>query len=53
MVLRHKNYKKNITVIPNWVDFTEIELRDKNDSELIQQLNLIFEKDVNFIQFKI
>ena len=39
MVLRQKNYKKNITVIPNWVDFKEIELRDKNDSELIKQLN--------------
>nr|WP_306172552.1 glycosyltransferase family 4 protein [Acinetobacter sp. SwsAc5] len=46
MVLRQKNYKKNITVIPNWVDFKEIELRDKNDSELIKQLN--WEREVVF-----
>lgn len=39
IVLRQKNYKKSITVIPNWVDFNEIELRDKNESELIKQLN--------------
>lgn len=46
MVLRQKNYKKNITVIPNWVDFKEIEVRDKNDSELIKQLN--WENDIVF-----
>ena len=46
MVLRQKNYKKDITVIPNWVDFKEIELRDKNDSELIKQLN--WENDIVF-----
>jgi len=46
MVLRQKKYKKDITVIPNWVDFREIELRDKNDSELIKQLN--WENDIVF-----
>lgn len=46
MVLRQKNYKKDITVIPNWVDFKEIEVRDKNDSELIKQLN--WENDIVF-----
>lgn len=46
MVLRQKNYKKDITVIPNWVDFKEIELQDKNDSELIKQLN--WENDIVF-----
>lgn len=46
MVLRQKNYKKDITVIPNWVDFKEIELRNKNDSELIKQLN--WENDIVF-----
>lgn len=38
-VLRQKNYKKEITVIPNWVNFKEIELLDKNNSELIKTLN--------------
>ena len=46
MVLRQKNYKKDITVIPNWVDFKEIELRNKNDSDLIKQLN--WENDTVF-----
>ena len=46
IVLRQKNYKKDITVIPNWVDFKEIEVRDKNDSELIKQLN--WENDIVF-----
>jgi len=46
MVLRQKNYKKDITVIPNWVDFKEIELRDKNDSDLIKQCN--WENDTVF-----
>lgn len=46
MVLRQKNYEKDITVIPNWVDFKEVDLRDKNDSELIKQLN--WENDIVF-----
>ena len=46
MVLRQKNYEKDIMVIPNWVDFKEIDLRDKNDSELIKQLN--WENDIVF-----
>ncbi|WP_019837365.1 glycosyltransferase family 4 protein [Acinetobacter towneri] len=45
-ILRQKKYKKAITVIPNWVDFKEIELLNKNDSELIKKLN--WEKDIVF-----
>lgn len=45
-VLRQKKYEKTITVIPNWVDFKEIELRNKNDSELIKKLN--WEKSIVF-----
>lgn len=37
-VLRQKNYKKEITVIPNWVEFSEIELLSKQDSEIIKNL---------------
>lgn len=46
-VLRQKNYKKNITVIPNWVDFDEIELLNKQDSVFIKELhwanNIVFQ----------
>lgn len=45
-ILRQKKYEKAITVIPNWVDFKEIELLNKNDSELIKKLN--WEKDIVF-----
>lgn len=45
-VLREKKYKKEITVIPNWVDFGEIELLDKNDSPFIKKLN--WENDIVF-----
>lgn len=45
-VLREKKYKKEITVIPNWVDFGEIELLDKNNSPFIKKLN--WENDVVF-----
>ncbi len=51
IVLRQKNYKKDITAIPNWVDFKEIEVRDKNDSgidktDLIGRMILSF----NFLE---
>lgn len=45
-VLREKKYKKEITVIPNWVDFGEIELLDKSDSPFIKKLN--WENDIVF-----
>ncbi|MDM1283399.1 glycosyltransferase family 4 protein [Acinetobacter towneri] len=45
-ILRQKKYEKAITVIPNWVDFKEIELLNKNNSELIKKLN--WEKDIVF-----
>lgn len=45
-VLREKKYKKEITVIPNWVDFGEIELLDKSVSPFIKKLN--WENDIVF-----
>lgn len=45
-ILRQKNYKKQITVIPNWVDFNEIEVLQKKESELIKDLG--WENDVVF-----
>lgn len=39
IVLRRKKFKKDITVIPNWVDFNEIQILEKKDSEFIRQLN--------------
>ena len=45
-VLRQKNYKKDITVIPNWVDFDEIELLNKKSSVLIKNLN--WDNDIVF-----
>lgn len=46
-LMRQKTGSDNITVIPNWVDFTEIEVREKQQSSIISSLgwneNIVFQ----------
>ena len=46
--LRQKGYKKDITVIPNWVDFDEIKIRPKSDSKILEELGWNDDKSVVF-----
>ena len=36
--LREKGYKKDITVIPNWVDFDEVKISSKSNSKILEEL---------------
>lgn len=46
-LMRQKTGSDNVTVIPNWVDFTEIEVRQKQQSSIISSLgwneNIVFQ----------
>jgi hypothetical protein len=46
-LMRQKTGSDNITVIPNWVDFTEIEVKQKQQSSIISSLdwneNIVFQ----------
>ncbi|TDH75628.1 glycosyltransferase family 4 protein, partial [Acinetobacter baumannii] len=46
-LMRQKTGSDNITVIPNWVDFTEIDVRQKQQSSIISSLgwneNIVFQ----------
>lgn len=46
--LRQKGYKKDITVIPNWVDFDEIKIRPKSDSKILEELGWNDDKSIVF-----